>query len=386
MRNLSDTVCSKLKWFAPLVVLSLSRAGVAAEPESADLSAQTPECKDAGVSVTFPVGSTDLDRNARGALSGVATWVSNGDQRSVRLEGFTDKTGSVETNQRLSEKRAQAAKDYLVGHGVDADKVAIVGHGEEQDGHDTPTEARVVEVKSCEKPAPVAAAEPEPAPAPEAEPTPPVEAVPPPPEPAPAPVAEAPLPPPAPVAVVPAPKLGPPSRIGIEAAVGLGAVGFINDGAQNVTGTGEQWDARMTFGSRSYVALEAAYVGSIQSIDALGLDAGARLLGNGAEGTLRINFTKARIQPYVFGGAGWTHYQLNNTPTINTDVKGSDDIGTVPLGGGISARLGKGFLLDVRGGYRYTYNEDLLNNAMAATGQSASLQSWNVGGRVGFEF
>jgi hypothetical protein len=382
MRNLSNTVCSKLKWFAPLAVLTLARAGVAAEPGSADMSAQTPTCKDAGVSVTFPVGSTELDRNARGALSGVATWVGNGDQRTVRLEGFADKTGDEETNQRLSEKRAQAAKDFLVGHGVDTDKVAIVGHGEEPDGHQTPSEARVVEVKACEKPAPMAAAEP--APAAEPEPSPPVEAVPPAPEPAP--VAEAPLPPPAPIVMAPPLKRGPPSKIGIEAAVGLGAVGFINDGAQNVTGTGEQWDARLTFGSRSYVAVEAAYVGSIQSIDALGLDAGARLLGNGAEGTLRLNFTRARIQPYVFGGAGWTHYQLNNTPTINTDVKGSDDIGTVPLGGGISARLGKSFLVDVRGGYRYTYNEDLLTAAMASTGQSASLQSWNVGGRLGFEF
>jgi outer membrane protein OmpA-like peptidoglycan-associated protein len=370
-----------------LVVLTLSRGGVAAEPESADPSAQTPTCKDAGVSVTFDSGSTDLDRNARGALSGVATWVGNSEERTIRLEGFTDKTGNAEMNQRLSEKRAQAAKDYLVGHGVDADKVAIVGHGEEPDGHGTASEARVVEVKACEKPSPpVAAAEPEPAPAPEAEPSPPVEAVPPPPEPAPAPVAEAPLPPPAPVVLAPTPKPGPPSRIGVEAAVGLGAVGFIEDGARNMTGTGEQWDARLTFGSRSYLAIEAAYVGSVQSIDALGLAPDARLLGNGAEGTLRVNFTKARVQPYIFGGGGWTHYSLNNTPTLTSDVRSSDDVATVPLGAGIGFRLGKGFLIDARGTYRATFNEDLLNTAMAATGQSSSLQSWNVGGRLGFEF
>ena len=183
----------------------------------------------------------------------------------------------------------------------------------------------------------------------------------------------------------PAPKKGPPSRIGIEAAVGLGAVGFIEEGAKDMTGTGEQWDARLTFGSRSYVAVEGAYVGSVQSINALGLTNDARLLGNGAEGTLRLNFTRARVQPYVFGGAGWTHYQLNNTPTATSAVAATDDVGTVPLGAGLSARLGRGFLVDVRGTYRATFNEDLLNAAMAS-GQSSSLQTWNVGGRVGFEF
>jgi hypothetical protein len=381
MRNLSETICSKLKWFAPLVVLTLSRAGVAAEPGSADLSAQTPVCKDSGVSVTFALGSAELDRNARGALSGVATWMANGEDRTVKLSGFTDPKGNAEFNQRLSEQRAQAAKDFLVGHGANADKITVVGHGEDMDGHDTAKEQRVVEVKTCDvPPAPVAAAEPEPAP----EAAPPVEETPAP-EPTPAPVVI--VPPPAePVVMAPAPKKGPPSRIGIEAAVGAGAIGFIEQGAENMTGTGESWDARLTFGSRSFVAVEAAYVGSIQSINALGLASDARLLGNGAEGTLRINFTRARVQPYIFGGAGWTHYQLNNTPTITSDVRSSDDIGTVPLGAGLSARLGKGFLLDVRGTYRATFNEDLLNAATAAAGESSSLQSWNVGGRVGFEF
>jgi outer membrane protein OmpA-like peptidoglycan-associated protein len=404
MRNLSETICSKLKWFAPMVMLTLARAGIAAEPGSADTSAQgsdtsatatggdtTPVCKDSGVSVTFKSGSSDLDRNARGALSGIATWMGNGDQRTVRLEGFTDKAGNEEANQRLSEKRAQAAKDFLVGHGADSDRVAIVGHGEEQDGHDTPSEQRVVAVKTCDVPKPaVAMAEPEaapPAPAPEAvEPTPPVEAVPPAPEPAPAPVAEAPLPPPAPMPPPAAPRHLPPSRIGIEAAVGAGATGFVENGARNTTDIGSEWNARLTFGSRSYLAVEAAYIGSIQGINALGLSTDARLLGNGAEGTLRINFTRARIQPYVFGGAGWTHYQLNNTPTVTTDIRRTDDIGTVPLGGGISARVGRGFLIDVRGGYKYTFNEDLLNTAMAATGQNSRLDSWNVGGRLGWEF
>ena len=55
----------------------------------------------------------------------------------------------------------------------------------------------------------------------------------------------------------------------------------------------------------------------------------------------------------------------------------------VPVGGGVSARIGRGFLLDARGTYRTTFNETIFN---AATGSNVSLDSWNATGRLGFEF
>ena len=146
MRNLSETMCSKLKWFAPLVVLTLSGAAGAAEAGATDASAQTPICKDSGVSLTFAEGSAELDRNARGALTGVATWIGNGETRTVKLAGFADRKGNAEFNQRLSEQRAQAAKDFLVAHGASPEKVTIVGLGEEQNRHEASSEQRVVMV------------------------------------------------------------------------------------------------------------------------------------------------------------------------------------------------------------------------------------------------
>ena len=55
----------------------------------------------------------------------------------------------------------------------------------------------------------------------------------------------------------------------------------------------------------------------------------------------------------------------------------------VPLGGGVTARVAGSFLIDVRATYRATFNDDLLR---AAATTANSMQSWNVGGRVGFEF
>lgn len=52
--------------------------------------------------------------------------------KSVAIEGHTDYLGSDKYNQELSEKRANAVKDYLVAAGVPADKVTAVGKGESE--------------------------------------------------------------------------------------------------------------------------------------------------------------------------------------------------------------------------------------------------------------
>ena len=171
--------------------------------------------------------------------------------------------------------------------------------------------------------------------------------------------------------------------LGVEATVGGGAIGFIDQNSRNVSGTGASWDARVLFGSRLPIAVETAYVGSLQSIDALGLSTDAIRVGNGIEGTLRLNLIRARVQPYLFGGAGWTHYQVTNTTTNTSSVRSNDDIGTVPMGAGITARVFSNLIVDARGTYRATFSDDLLRGTAATNN---SMQSWNVGGRVGFEF
>jgi OmpA family protein/uncharacterized protein DUF6089 len=387
-----------LVWLGPLAALAVS-AGTAAGAETEPTSSAAPECKDAGVKVTFVRGSDELDTNGRGALAGVAVWLQNGDKRTVRLQGYTDRSGGATGNQRLSQRRGDAAKEYLVGRGIAPERIMVFGHGEQDDPRLTGAAARVVLVTVCDVPQEPAAESPAPAPEPAAEPpttpAPPKPAAPaptrrtmaPPPAPAPPPPPVTPLPsttppPPRPPAAANLP--GPMSLLGVEASVGGGAIGFIDQGSRAVSGTGASWDARLIFGSRLPLAIETAYVGSAQSIDALGLSNNAFLVGNGLEGTLRVNLIRARIQPYLFAGVGWTHYQVTNTPTNTSSVHSRDDVGTIPMGGGITARIVGAFLLDVRGAYRATFNDDLLRAAVAA--DSNSMQSWNVSARVGFEF
>ncbi len=49
---------------------------------------------------------------------------------SVQLVGYTDRVGNADYNQKLSEKRAEAVRDYLVAHGVPAGVIHTEGRGE----------------------------------------------------------------------------------------------------------------------------------------------------------------------------------------------------------------------------------------------------------------
>jgi OOP family OmpA-OmpF porin len=49
---------------------------------------------------------------------------------NIEIAGHTDSTGSDAYNQRLSQRRAQSVKDYLVTQGVPSEKIQTIGFGE----------------------------------------------------------------------------------------------------------------------------------------------------------------------------------------------------------------------------------------------------------------
>ncbi len=61
--------------------------------------------------------------------------------RSVEVAGHTDDSGPAPGNQRLSERRARSAADYLISRGVDAARVTVVGYGEDRPVESNATEA-----------------------------------------------------------------------------------------------------------------------------------------------------------------------------------------------------------------------------------------------------
>jgi OmpA-OmpF porin, OOP family len=85
------------------------------------------------VRLGFTFGRADVPATVRARLDQAAAVLAN--ERTIatiEVAGHTDAVGSEEYNQRLSEQRAQAVKDYLVERGVAADRISVVGYGESQ--------------------------------------------------------------------------------------------------------------------------------------------------------------------------------------------------------------------------------------------------------------
>ena len=87
----------------------------------------------------FDFDSYVLSDAARGVLDQDAKLLRANSGLKVTIEGHCDERGTVEYNQALGEKRAQAARDYVVAAGVEASRLQIISYGKERPfdpGHD----------------------------------------------------------------------------------------------------------------------------------------------------------------------------------------------------------------------------------------------------------
>jgi len=84
-------------------------------------------------SVLFASGKADLLPAAQAKLNEVATALTNQDPDSkIVVEGHTDSRGSVDLNQGLSQRRAEAVRSYLVSRGIASERVTAMGLGSAQ--------------------------------------------------------------------------------------------------------------------------------------------------------------------------------------------------------------------------------------------------------------
>ena len=104
------------------------------------------------ITVTFPTGSATLTLQAEAVLAPLGRALSSADLAPFRfrIEGHTDSVGDAARNMMLSERRAQAVRDYLVNnHGVAPSRLEALGLGETRllvatgDGVDEPRNRRV---------------------------------------------------------------------------------------------------------------------------------------------------------------------------------------------------------------------------------------------------
>jgi outer membrane protein OmpA-like peptidoglycan-associated protein len=77
----------------------------------------------------FQPGKATLEPAAREKLAKIAGILSTHKGLIIEADGFTDNTGGDALNQRLSEQRADASRDFLVSQGVASDAIMAKGFG-----------------------------------------------------------------------------------------------------------------------------------------------------------------------------------------------------------------------------------------------------------------
>ena len=80
--------------------------------------------------VRFRTGRATILPASEASLRRSLELLTNNPEVRVEIGGHTDDRGRDESNQRLSERRAQAVRDWLVSHGVDAGRLEVRGYGE----------------------------------------------------------------------------------------------------------------------------------------------------------------------------------------------------------------------------------------------------------------
>lgn len=80
--------------------------------------------------IYFAVGSASLDPNSRLILETVVDIIRRCPGLVIEVSGHTDDDGDFESNQRLSEQRAESVKSYITERGIASFRVISVGLGE----------------------------------------------------------------------------------------------------------------------------------------------------------------------------------------------------------------------------------------------------------------
>jgi OOP family OmpA-OmpF porin len=82
--------------------------------------------------LTFRTDSADIDPTSARVLDELAQVLATSPTARIRVDGHTDNTGTRETNQQLSQARAESTRAYLVSKGIAGDRIESAGYGQDR--------------------------------------------------------------------------------------------------------------------------------------------------------------------------------------------------------------------------------------------------------------
>ena len=82
--------------------------------------------------IFFATNKSSLTTASRATLRKQATYLRKNKNLNVTIEGHADERGTREYNLALGERRANAAKDYLMTYGISSDRISVLSYGKER--------------------------------------------------------------------------------------------------------------------------------------------------------------------------------------------------------------------------------------------------------------
>ena len=82
--------------------------------------------------VFFATNKSSLTTASRATLRKQATYLRKNKSLNVTIEGHADERGTREYNLALGERRANAAKDYLMTYGISSNRISVISYGKER--------------------------------------------------------------------------------------------------------------------------------------------------------------------------------------------------------------------------------------------------------------
>ena len=82
--------------------------------------------------VFFATNESVLTTRSRDTLRKQAAWMRKNSELTFVIEGHADERGTREYNLALGERRANAAKDYLMTYGISGKRISVISYGKEK--------------------------------------------------------------------------------------------------------------------------------------------------------------------------------------------------------------------------------------------------------------
>ena len=82
--------------------------------------------------VFFAFDSSAISPDSAEILDTQVKWLKKHEKVNVIVQGYCDERGTREYNLALGERRANAVKQYLVSHGIAADRISTISYGKER--------------------------------------------------------------------------------------------------------------------------------------------------------------------------------------------------------------------------------------------------------------